>query len=736
MRASLFYRLGKVIYQSRWSFIGIWLIVILSCLPFIPNLITPFKTTGFIVKNSPSALTDHFLKNFGYANKIIIIYSDNKLSTTNPLFMKKIKQSVAKLKDFPIKNEIFLPNNKQQISQDKHSAYVVVVFKTNKPLNDKSLALFKSLLNKPSNMTMQLGGEPIFVESVNKQTQIDLYRADIIAAPLTIITLMIVFGSLTAALLPIILGGGCALIILTLLYFLGQVVTLSIFTLNIALLLGLCLSLDYSLFIITRFRDELENGHNITEALAITEATAGKAVLFSGLAVFASLSALLLFPVNILFSVAIGGLAAVVIAVLNAILLLPAILALLKNNINFLPIKLFKSRKYEGNFWRSLAKKIVRYPFPFFLTVVIFLMALGYPLFNVKLGVSDFHIFPSHSQARHFFDSYSKNFDEENLSPIFLLVQTKDGNILDRKNLKNVAEITHYLRHNPRVNRVESIVTLEPALTIKQYYALYHLPANRVDKKIKQLLSTSTGKNFTLITIISKYPAESAETAQLIEELRHIHVPKALSLHLTGLPVNNDELTASIIHILPYAFLWIVGFTYIILLLLLRSLFLPFKAILMNILSLSACYGALVLVFQEGHLHQLLQFEPQGMLDVSLLVIIFCALFGFSMDYEVFLLSRIKDAYELSANNKKSIIYGIEKSSRIITSAAIIVIFICGAFLVAEVVMVKAFGLGIAVAIFVDAFLIRTLLVPSTMTLLKSWNWYLPKCLDKILPRL
>ena len=208
-----------------------------------------------------------------------------------------------------------------------------------------------------------------------------------------------------------------------------------------------------------------------------------------------------------------------------------------------------------------------------------------------------------------------------------------------------------------------------------------------------------------------------------------IKAPPPLKLQLTGTPVSNVEVLNSISRVLPYAILWIMVFTYLILLILLRSLFLPIKAILMNILSLCACYGALVLVFQDGYLHDWLNFEPQTTLDISLLVIIFCALFGFSMDYEVFLLSRIKEHYELSGDNDKSIIFGIEHSSRIITSAALIVIVICCSFLVADVLMVKAFGLGIAVAIFVDAFLIRTILVPATMALMKKWNWYLPKWL-------
>ena len=193
---------------------------------------------------------------------------------------------------------------------------------------------------------------------------------------------------------------------------------------------------------------------------------------------------------------------------------------------------------------------------------------------------------------------------------------------------------------------------------------------------------------------------------------------------------------ATIYRVLPHAMIWIMVFSYLILLILLRSVFLPFKAILMNLLSLCASYGALVFVFQEGHFAQWLNFQPQEMLDISLLVIIFCALFGFSMDYEVFLLTRIREAYLLTRDNNKSIVFGIEKSSRIITSAALIVIVLCASFLVADVLMVKAFGLGIAVAIFMDAFLIRSFLVPATMALFKSWNWYLPRWLDRILPNL
>lgn len=739
MKKTKFYQLGKFIYRLRWPIILLWALVILSCIPFIPNIIAPFKTTGFIDEHSSSAIAEQYLnKELGYnsKNKFLIIYHSPKLLATNPLYLDKIKKSLADLDDFPIKHEIIFPENKRQISKNKHTAYVVVILKTNKPISDKLLAQFKVSIKTPSQMTIKIGGELLFVESVNKQTQTDLYNADFIATPMAIITMLFVFGSLVAAILPIVLGGGCALIILTTLFFLGHLFTLSIFTLNIALLLGLCLSLDYSLFIISRFRDELDNGLDIVEAIAVTQAHAGKAIFFSGLAVLVSLSALFLFPINILFSVAVGGLVAVIVALLIAVILLPAILSVLNTKINLMRICLFKKNKQNRfNTWHWLAKKVVNRPLLFFFSVLIFLVMLGYPFISAKFGVSDYHIFPEKSENRDFYNTYAKQFDVKELTPILLLVKSQSTPILSKNNISHLYDLAQKLKKNPLIKQVNSIVTTDSHLTKNQYYALYHSPKNLTPPAIKKLLATTTHKHLTVMTIISKYPTHSPQTKQLITSLQKIKNNHGLSFQLSGKAVSDKQVLESIYHFLPYALLWIMVFTYFILFLLLRSVFLPFKAILMNLLSLCACYGALVLVFQEGYLSSMLNFEPQGLLDISLLVIIFCALFGFSMDYEVFLLSRIKESYEISGDNTNSIIFGIEKSSRIITSAAIIVIVLCCSFLVADVLMVKAFGLGIAVAIFVDAFLIRTILVPATMALLKNWNWYLPKWLDKILPK-
>jgi len=741
MRESHFYQFGHFIFKMRWVMIALWIAIVLACLPLMPKIISPFKTTGFIDEQSNSAKTSAFMtRALGYShdNQFSILYSSNELRVTEPEFTDKMKKSLAGLKHFSVEHEVIYPdlNSKQQVSKDGHSAYVVVIVKRIEPLNDHELARFKSLIRHPSEMSVQLGGEAIFVETVDKQTQKDLFDADFIATPVAIVTLILVFGSIVAALLPILLGGSCALLILTTLYVLGHMMTLSVFTLNIALLLGLCLSLDYALFIISRFRDELKRGLCIEDAIAVTQATAGKAIFFSGMAVFVSLSALLLFPINILFSMAVGGLTAVFLAVMTAVVFLPAILSVLNTKINLLSVKYVTNHALSHfNFWHWLAEKVVRTPWRCLLSILVVLLVLSYPFTAVKFGISDYKILPEHSSGRSFFDTFAEEFGENELTPISLVVHSNHS-ILSKGNLAHLYDFVERLSVNPHISQVNSIVNIDSQMTKEEYYSLYHLNKHFMPDNVKQLLATTTGKHFTVISVMSKYPANSHKTYALIDTLRTMRVGGHLTLDLTGTPVNNQELLRGIAQRLPVAMIWIMVFTYFILLLLLRSLFLPLKAIVMNMLSLSACYGVLVLVFQEGYLDHLLNFQAQGMLDISLVVIIFCALFGFSMDYEVFLLSRMKELYDETQDNIQSIVFGIEKSSRIITSAAIIVIFLCCSFLVADVLMVKAFGLGIAIAIFVDAFLIRTILVPATMTLIGKWNWYLPEWMGQALARL
>lgn len=739
MKNGLFYALGQFLHAARWYLVFLWFIAFICCLPLIPKLTDPFKSIGFQDYSSPSAQANRLLNNtLGYSyNNFIVLYTSDQPFSAHPEYLKEIKQSLSKLKEFSIKNKIIFPTkDNHQISKDDHAAYAVILVNGNKEIGATLIEQFKKLIQPAPRLHLHIGGQPMFLQDTQEQTQQDLYKNEYVATPVAVITMLVVFGSVIAGLLPILLGGIAAILILSLLYFAGQFVSLSVFTLNIALLLGAILTLDYTLLIISRFREELRHTNDTSMAIAQTVNTSGKSVFFSGLAVLISLSALMLFRVDVLFSVGIGGLIAVLISMLIALSLLPALLSLLSYRINYLRISLLKKKHWTHSYWHTVITHVVKKPWFFACALLVLLLAMGYPFLHAKIGTSDYRILPKGMNSRDVFDIYVEKFGATKLDSIFLIAQSKNKTILEKENIGNLYDLVQQLKKDERIQEINSIVSLDPKIKKQQYQMLYTHNKNRLPEDLKNYLQISTKNNLTVITIISKYPSESSQTKALIEKLQTIKYNNRFNFQLTGDSVNTLDVKASIAKTFPYAFLWIVGCTYFILLLFLRSVILPFKAIITTILSLCASYGVLTLVFQEGHLHHLLHFEKQGMLDITLLIIIFCALFGVSMDYEVFLLTRIKEHYDKTHDNIKSIIIGIEHSSKIITSAAIIVILLCLSFMAADIIMVKAFGLGIAVAVFVDAFIIRALFVPAIMTLLGKWNWYLPLFLRKMLPEI
>lgn len=739
MKADVFYKTGKLIYKLRWFVIVLWLAFIAASIPFTPYLMDPFKDVGFKDPNSQSTSANKLLnKKLGYSyNQFIVMYSNHKWLADEARYLNEIKSSLSRVDKIPVKHQIIYPSvANKQISKNKHNAYAVVLFKGEQEADESLLKAFRAAVKKPANLTMKIGGEPIFLDDTKVQTQLDLYSAEYISTPVAIITMLIVFGSIVAASIPVFLTGISAFLTLMTLFALGHLFSLSVFTINIALLVGLCLMLDYALLIINRFRDELHLGCSPEEAVAITQATAGKAVFFSALAVFISLSALLLFKINVLFSVGMGGLAAVFVALSTAFVLLPAVLGILNKRINLLRLPYFRQNNLEGNrYCRWLVSTVVRFKYAFFIVILTVLLMMAYPFLKVEFGISSFKILPKTLESRQVFDAFSKNYGETKLSPIIVIIQSPRHNIINKADIRDIYRFTTKLKNDSRIDKVESVVNTEPRLTLEQYQMLYSQPRDKLPEDLKKFLEISTKGNLTTITIISKFAANSPETRALIKKLRTTTFKNKLTLEVTGASANVVDVLNSITKTFPYALLWIIGFTYITLLFVLRSVVLPLKAIITTMLSLGASYGILTLIIQMGYLHHLLHFEPQGMLDISLLIIIFCALFGISMDYEVFLLTRIKECYEQTGDNIKSIIFGIDRSWKIITSAAIIVIVLCLSFMSADILIVKAFGLGIALAVFIDAYIIRTILVPATMAILGKWNWYLPKWLDRILPK-
>lgn len=743
----VFYNLGLLIYRRKWWFIGAWLALIVVCVPFVPRVTEPLRVGGFAdpsLESSKAAAT--LARDLNYSTSTIVVMFHSRASglhATDPAFVQQTQAALAGLTALPIKFTVVdHTSNPRQISRDGLTAYEYILLQTDTEAAAKLMPQLTKALRSPPNLTMQVGGGPAFYADVERVSQEDLARAEAVAFPIAVIALLFVFGSVIAAGLPVLVGGCGVVVVLATIYLLGTLTELSIFTVNLATLLGLGLGLDYSLFLASRFREEIARGRDTREAVAVTLATAGKAVTFSGATVLIGLCALLTFRINILFSIGVGGIVVVFVSVLAATTLLPAILSLVGRRIDVWSLrKLFgrirhtPERGEEGGFWHDLAHFVMRRPVLVALPTLSLLLVLGIPFLHVKFSSPDASILPTSVESRQVFDTLKTEFNEAETTPVVLAVKTtRNTSVFAPDNVASLYDFVHAIEADPRVARVDSIVSVDTRLTRAQYQTYYLDPAAIQDPYITGLVQQFAKGDTTLVSIVSNYPSTADETRALVYKLRNSQIGNGITFQVTGATAGVIDVVDGLYHTFPLAALFIVLTTYAVLLVLFRSVVLPLKAILMNALSIVASYGMLVFVFQEGHFGRLLHFTALQFIEPTLPIIMFCTLFGLSMDYEVFLLSRIKEHYEQTGDNTASVAVGIERSARIITSAALIVVLVAFSFVTADIVLVKALGLGVAVAVAVDATIVRALLVPATMRLLGHWNWYAPAWLARWLP--
>jgi RND superfamily putative drug exporter len=454
-------------------------------------------------------------------------------------------------------------------------------------------------------------------------------------------------------------------------------------------------------------------------------------VTFSGLTVSIGLLGLVLFPVNMLRSVGLGGVLVVLMAVLAALTLLPAALSILGTRVNSLPVRLPRWRKSRQplaerhGFWYRLSHFVMLYPVRIFLPVMVILVALGLPFLGVRFSSPDASILPKDVPSRQAYDLLATRFDARETTPIVLAVQTR-GNALTQANLQALYNYARRIEADPRVARVDSIVSADPRFTLDQYELLYLHPELNTDPYLHVLVNSTVAGNTLVIQVISKYDDLDLRSQELAQTIRNTQPGAGMSVLVTGVSAANIDYVSALYTAFPMAILVVSLVTYIVLFFFFRSVVLPLKAILMNTLSILASYGALVTIFQNGFLHQILGFTPLGFVEASGPILLFCALFGLSMDYEVFLLSRVQEAYWQTGDNRQAVALGLERSGGIITSAAVIVIVVSACFATADMILVKALGLGMALAVALDATLVRGLLVPATMRLLGNWNWWQP----------
>jgi putative drug exporter of the RND superfamily len=736
----MFLRLGHAASRWRYHILGAWLALLLLALPFAPQAAGKLSPGGFTSPDMESQRAGTMLESALHLNfnSLSVIFSSEKLTVDDPSYATQANAAIARLSTLPeITQIISYQVNPSQVSRDRHTAYTVAFLRQGADSKKTIVADFTRHLTPQPDLKLTVGGGPVFFEDTQLTTEADLRRAEMIAFPFALIALLLVFRSIVAAAVPTVIGGASVVLSLALLFGLANFFTVSIFALNITTLFGLGLGVDYSLFMVSRFREELRRRSTVEEALAVTMNTAGRAVFFSGLAVSIGLLGLTLFPQNMLKSIGMGGVLTVVMAVLAAGTLLPALLAVIGGRVNALPVRLptfgRTPASEESGFWHRLAMGVMRHPWATFIPVLLALLLLGAPYLSVRLSAPNPNILPASAQSRQAYEILSTRFDLEEQTPIVLAVRTH-GSPLAKENLLALDKLVRSLQADSRVRRVDSLVTLDPRITLDQYIQLYAHPDLIADPFLQGVLPVYQGGDVTMVQVISKYNLLDQRSIDLVQAIRNTSPPSGLSVLVTGGTAGVVDYVNTLYYAFPIALLVVFLITFVVLALMLRSLVLPLKAILMNILSIAASYGALVFIFQEGHFSHLLNFTPLGFVEASGPILMFCALFGLSMDYEVFLLSRVREAWEHSHDNRLAVAAGMERSGRIITSAAAIVILVSAAFAAADLVIVKALGVGMALAVLVDATLIRGLLVPATMRLLGNINWYWPAWLDRLVP--
>jgi len=583
------------------------------------------------------------------------------------------------------------------VSHDRRSTYFAVAVK---PTEDKAWQaagadIADRLSSEPG---VVVGGAAVAQEQVNKQVEKDLRMAELLAFPLLFLLSLLFFRSLVASVLPLMIGGLAIVGTFLILRLASEVGSISIFALNLTTALGLGLAIDYSLFVVSRYREEIAKDGPGLAAMRRVMATAGRTVLFSSLTVSAALASLLVLPQRFLYSMGLGGALVALFAALISLTVLPAVLTLLGTRVNALSPRFLRrraeadARPDESGFWYRLSRFVMRRPLPVATLSALFLIVLGLPFFGIKFNTVDPTVLPESASARQAYDRVSDEFPPYRETPIWIDVEGGGP--------QAAAQVA------ARVRRVDGVAEVGRPQPLKG--------------------------DVTALQVVSTEPFVSGASQATVRRLRDLQPPPGTTTLVGGATADFIDLQSSLLAHLPIVLAIVIVSTLTILFLMTGSVILPIKSLIMNFLNLSAVFGLLVLIFQDGRLEGFLGYSSSGAIEQTMPILLFAVAFGLSTDYAVFLLSRIKEARDNGASDSESVAIGLERTGRIVTAAALLFAVAMGAFATSQIIFIKENGVGTALAVLIDASIIRALLVPSLMELLGKWNWWAPAPLRRL----
>ena len=644
---------------------------------------------------------------------IVIIYSSPSMKVSDPAFSESVSNVISGLPkgSTQLVTTWYQTPSPTLISGDQHATRVIISLSGT--TQDEKATLYDQV--RPhldaKGLSTSVGGAWAVFRDVNKHVSADITRAEAISMPIVILLCLVFFGSVAAALMPAFVGVVAIFGAFALVRAITMVTEVSIFSINVITLIGLGLAIDYALFVVSRFREELDKypgteREHVNAAITTTMATAGRTVLFSGLIVAASLASLLIFPQSFLRSMGYGGVAAVLVAMAAALTLLPALLAVLGPRIEAgrMPwrrgVRAQERARLAGagsaltathGGWARLAHSVMRRPVAYVVVIAVALIALGTPFMSARWGSIDERVLPVDAPSRVAADLGTREFGG----------RTASANIVVGG--ANQSQLDAYIGRIGTVSGVQSA------------------------RVIDQAAARPGGTGTTSLVQVSWLGNSQAEKSQqLVRDLRTVDPGTGASALVGGFSASAVDLVDSIGARLPLMGGVVIAIMLVLLFVAFGSVVLPVKAVVMNALSLSASFGVVTWVFQEGHLSGPLDFTPTGYLDVTQPILMLAIIFGLSMDYEVFLLSRIREEWDRTGDNTTSIANGLQRSGGIITSAALLLAVVIGGFATSGIVLMKMIGVGMLVAVLIDATVVRALLVPATMRLLGTVNWWAP----------
>ena len=697
-------RLERLVARRRRLVLGIWIGLLVVAVPFASQQTKHLTGGGFENKGSGSQLAAEALKDIpGAQGETLAVVFDNRQMKAGELAVALAEVRREAFKDVDGVKLNYPAYLKARSEQDQPIVVLPldVTASRDQAVDDAAQIRLNLGIDDQDDATvpLHLVGQGALWAGMQELSKQDLEQAEFIGLPIVLIVLLVVFGSLAAAALPLALGVVSVTLTGAVVYFLSRQMEMSIFVTNMASMLGIGVAVDYSLFILARYREELKAGLTHAAARETAMRTSGMAVVFSGVTVIVALSGLFLIDAKVVRSMAIGAIVVVAIAVLAAVSLLPALITILGRRVSE-PGKIVgrlrrkRVAKTGPGFWERWTATLMNRPLPFAIGATVLMLLIASPALSLKLDNAAIAQFPKDFETRVGFDLAAQATSPGAMGPIQFVVTGGERD--------EVAAVGATLRKQPNVAAVS-----EP-------------------------VSSKDGRTTLFVVTPAKAP-ESKETYALVDRLRDLPLPAGATSAVGGAAAQNQDFSALVNGSLWKVAVFVMVLSFIVLLLVLRSVILPIKAVLMNVLSVAAAYGVLVMVFQWGWFDWT-GFEHLGYVQAITPALLLAIVFGLSMDYEVFMLSRIKERYHATGDNRQAVAQGLSASAKTISSAAIIMVAVFAIFAGTGVPQIKEIGVGLAIAIFLDATVVRLILVPTTMELLGEANWWLPKWLDRILP--